>query len=135
AEVTEAEVVAIIDVFRGEGRSFLMPPAGTDLSGETVIDISHESLIRNWDRLQKWVEEEAQSARIYRRLGEAAVLHREGREGLLQDPALQIALDWREKNRPNSSWANRYHPEFDGSIAYLEQSRVTRDAAVSERER
>src|SRR5882724_5138733 len=133
AEVTEAEVVAIIDVFRGEGRSFLMPPAGTDLSGETVIDISHESLIRNWDRLQKWVEEEAQSARIYRRLGEAAVLHREGREGLLQDPALQIALDWREKSRPNAAWAG--HSDFGEAMTFLDASKAARDAAVTERER
>src|SRR5262249_11479847 len=97
-EAAEDEVVAVINVFRQPGRSFLMPAAGAALEGETVIDISHESLIRNWKRLQKWVDEESQSARVYRRLAEAAVLHREGHESLLQDPALQIALDWYEKN-------------------------------------
>src|SRR5712692_9841369 len=130
-----AEVAAVIEVFRGGGRSFLMPPAGVTLDGETVIDISHESLIRNWQRLQTWVNEEAQSARIYRRLAEAAVLHREGSEGLLQDPGLQIALDWRHQNQPTAAWAERYHPEFAESIAYLEQSSIARDAAVAERER
>ena len=70
----------MIEVFRREGRSFLMPPAGVPLKPETVIDISRESLIRNWDRLQEWVDEESQSARIYRRLAEDAVLHREGQE-------------------------------------------------------
>ncbi len=49
---TVAEVVAVIDVFRGAGRSFLMPPAGVALKPETIVDISHESLIRNWDRLR-----------------------------------------------------------------------------------
>src|SRR5205807_1551956 len=55
AEATREEVVEVIEVFRREGRSFLMPPAGVRLADDTVIDISHESLIRNWDRLQTWV--------------------------------------------------------------------------------
>jgi hypothetical protein len=134
-EASEDEVRAIIDVFRAEGRTFLMPPLGTKLTSETVIDISHESLIRNWIRLQKWVDEEAQSARIYRRLAEAAVLHREGSEGLLRDPGLQIALDWFEKNKPNAAWAQRYHPEFDEAKKYLEASCQAREAAELERER
>jgi hypothetical protein len=135
AEATAAEVIAVVDVFRGGGRSFLMPPAGVHLEPDTVIDISHESLIRNWLRLKDWVNEEAQSARIYRRLAEAAVLHREGSEGLLQDPGLQIALDWRQKANPNAAWARRYHPEFDEALRYLDDSRAARDAAVAERER
>ncbi|HEX3559285.1 MAG TPA: penicillin-insensitive murein endopeptidase [Pyrinomonadaceae bacterium] len=134
AGTTQTEAVAVINVFRREGRSFLMPPAGVALDADTVIDISHESLIRNWERLKVWVVEEAQSARIYRRLAEAAVLHREGEEGLLQDPGLQIALDWREKNNPNPAWGRRYHPEFDAAIVYLEESRAARDAAARERE-
>ena len=136
AGATPEEVAAVVEVFRREGRSFLMPPAGTPLTPETVIDISHESLIRNWGRLKEWVVEESQSARTYRRLAEAAVLHREGVEALLQDPALQIALDWFEKSRPNAAWGRRYHPEFETAIAYLEESREARDARLAaERER
>ncbi|HUS12037.1 MAG TPA: hypothetical protein VMZ30_16350 [Pyrinomonadaceae bacterium] len=135
AEAKAEEVIAVVDVFRGGGRSFLMPPAGVALKPDTVIDISHESLIRNWLRLKDWVNEEAQSARIYRRLAEAASLHREGSEGLLQDPGLQIALDWRQKANPNAAWARRYHPEFEQSLRYLDDSRAARDAAVAERER
>lgn len=134
-DATEEEVIAVIDVFRGQGRSFLMPPADIELNSEKVIDISHESLIRNWKRLRVWVNEEAQSAREYRRLAEAAILHREGREGLLQDPALQLALDWYEKNNPNAAWARRYNPEFDVSVAYLKESKKAHDASIAERER
>lgn len=129
------EMIAVIDIFRGDGRSFLMPPVGTALEPETVIDISHESLIRNWQRLKVWVNEEAQSARIYRRVAEAAVLHGEGSEGLMQDPALQFALDWREQSNPNAAWAQRYHPGFEESIVYLDQSASAREAARTERER
>jgi len=138
----EAAVIAVIDVFRREGRSFLMPPPTDALTGapvhlnrESLIDISHESLIRNWERLKKWTEEEAQSARIYKRLAETAMLHHAGEEALLMDPALQGALDWREKNKPNAVWARRYHPEFDTSMRYLDASVAARDAEVKEREK
>ena len=129
------EMTAVIDVFRRGGRSFLMPPAGVPLRGDTVIDISHESLIRNWQRLKAWVNEEAQSARYYRRLAETSVLHREGSEGLMQDPALQIIFDWYQETKPNAAWAERYHPDFDEAVAYLDQSVRARDAALAERER
>ena len=138
AGASVAEVSAVVEVFRGGGRSFLMPPADVVLKPETVIDISHESLIRNWDRLQEWVAEEAHSARIYRRLAEAAVLHRQGSEGLLQDPGLQTALEWRDESESNAAWAARYLPEFDAAMDYLEKSRVARDersAAERDRER
>lgn len=70
--------------------------------------------------------EGVESVTIYRRLAEAAVLHGEGSEGLLQDPALQLALDWRQRFRPNAAWGQRYHPEFGTAMEYLEQSRVAR---------
>ncbi|HEX3184027.1 MAG TPA: hypothetical protein VHQ94_04485 [Pyrinomonadaceae bacterium] len=138
----EATVISVIEVFRGEERSFLMPPPTDALTGarvpltrDSLIDISHESLIRNWERLKTWVDEESQSARIYKRLAETAVLHRAGEEALLMDPALQVALDWREKNRPNAVWARRYHPEFETAMSFLDQSLAARDAETQERQK
>src|SRR5678815_3485460 len=130
-----AEVIAVIDVFRRGGRSFLMPPAGTELHADSVIDISHESLIRNWQRLKDWVNEEAQSVRVYRRVAETAMLHREGGEGLMQDPALAFALDWRDKWQPTPAWGERYHPEFETAMTYLEQSRIARQERVAAEEK
>ena len=128
------EVIAVIDIFRRGGRSFLMPPAGTDLHADSVIDISHESLIRNWQRLKQWVNEEGTSVRVYRRVAETAVLHREGSEGLLQDPALSYALDWAEKSHPNAAWGERYHPEFETAMVYLDQSRLAREEKIAAEE-
>jgi tetratricopeptide (TPR) repeat protein len=122
AEASQAETVAVIDTFRREGRSFLMPQAGTPLEPDTIIDISHESLIRNWERLKAWVQEEAQSARIYRRLAESALLYARGEEGLLAGPFLEIAVDWRKKQRPNRVWAYRYNPEFETAVRFLDSS-------------
>ena len=135
AGASTEQMTAVIDVFRRAGRSFLMPPAGVPLQPATVIDVSHESLIRNWERLKEWVNEEAQSARYYRRLAETAALHRVGNEGLMQDPALQIIYDWYQEARPNAAWAERYNSEFSYAVSYLDSSVHARDAAVAERER
>jgi hypothetical protein len=137
AEITgasEDEVVAVVDTFRRAGRSFLMPPAEVRLDSDSVIDISHESLIRNWERLKKWVDDEAQAARNYRRLAESAVLHREGQEGMLNPVALQNALEWQRRNTPNAAWGARYHPEFDLAMKYLGESKAHREEEAAREE-
>jgi WD40 repeat protein/energy-coupling factor transporter ATP-binding protein EcfA2 len=134
AEASEAEVAAIIEIFRRPGRTFLMPPSEFKLHGGTLIDISHESLIRNWERLRKWVDEEAQSAQIYRRLAETTALYHDGKAGLWRDPDLQIALDWQKHNRPNQVWAQRYAPQFDDTIQFLQKSQAAREAEIAEKE-
>ncbi len=135
ASATPEEVAAVVEVFRRESRSFLMPPAGVPLTPDTVIDISHESLIRNWTRLQAWVRDEAEAARIYRRLAAAAAAHRAGEAGLLDDVTLAWVNRWRERYTPNRAWGVRYDPEFDGAIAYFEESRAEREKERAERER
>ena len=134
-DAPEADIISVIDLFREEGRSFLMPPAGVQIDSESVIDISHESLIRGWDRLKKWVEEESQSARIYKRLAESAALYSEGGERLWGDPALQLALNWKDSHNPNKVWAQRYHPGFDEAMKFLEESRINRDLELAEKVR
>ena len=124
AKADEGQVIAVIDVFRRKGRSFLMPQPQVALNGNSVIDISHESLIRIWRRLKEWVEEEAQSARVYRRLAETAALRDEGKAGLWRDPDLQIALSWCDRVQPNQAWAERYHPRFREAMQFLDTSRT-----------
>ena len=120
----ENKIVAVIDVFRREGRSFLMPPSDVQLSAETLIDISHESLIRIWRRLRQWVGEESRSAGIYQRLAATSALYKKKEAGLWRNPDLQIALAWHNRNHPNAQWAKRYHPGFADAVAFLNRSRV-----------
>ncbi len=120
----EANIIKVLDVFRQEGRSFLMPPSSTPLASDTLIDISHESLIRIWRRLRRWVDEEAQSSTIYRRLSETAVLFNNDQAGLWRDPDLQIALDWRKKNQPNKIWAQRYDSHFSEAMSFANKSKA-----------
>ena len=124
---TPAEVRIVIEAFRQPSCSFLVPPARVRLTADPVIDISHESLMRVWQRLKTWVEEEAQSAQMYRRLAETAALYPE-RAGLWQDPDLQLALDWRNQNQPTEAWAVRYHREFARAIRFLEDSHTASEA-------
>jgi tetratricopeptide (TPR) repeat protein len=135
AEATPAEIIAVIEPFRQHGRSFLMPPASVTLDENSLIDISHESLIRGWTRLRKWVDQEARSANIYRRIADTALLHAEGRAGLWHDPDLALALRWREENRPNATWAQHYHPEFERAMAFIDASKTANEAEIAERER
>ncbi len=132
AEATPAEITQVIDVFRKPSRSFLMPPAEDALEARTMIDISHESLMRVWERLKSWTEQEAQSAHMYCRLAETAVLHDKGKAGLWDDPDLQGAIDWHDNDRPNKDWAQRYDPGFDGAMAFLQKSKEARDTEVAE---
>ena len=122
ADATPAEVISVIEYFRRPGRSFLTPPAGVALSGESMIDISHESLIRGWTRLDEWVNQERESVEVYQRLAETAALNAQGRAGLWSDPDLSYALNWRAKERPNAEWGACYHSGFDVAMNFLERS-------------
>ena len=124
---SQHELRRVIDVFRKPSRSFLMPPIHEPLHEDSVIDISHESLMRMWTRLDNWADEEAESTQIYLRLSETAVLHSEGRAGLWRDPDLQRALEWRQHNNPNKTWASRISPGFDQAMKFLDDSRAASD--------
>lgn len=124
------ELAPVVEVFRDPSRSFLMPPAGTPLTPDTVLDISHESLMRVWDRLRTWGEQEARSAQTYRRLAESARLHAAGEAALLQGPELAAALDWQQKQKPSPAWAVRYSDDFGRAMAYLDASDKQRAEAA-----
>ena len=122
ADAKPEEVVEVIEHFRTPHCSFLTPPIPRILQENTVIDISHESLIRNWQRLHEWVLDESNSAGIYKRLAETAELHAQGKAGYFRSPDLTIALDWQEKNQPKAAWAKRYALNFEEAISFLQDS-------------
>jgi hypothetical protein len=134
AGASQDEVVEVIDAFRESSRSFLMPPMGEALGAETVIDIAHESLMRIWDRLTVWAGEEAQSAQLYRRLAETAALYHAGKAAPWQDPDLQVALEWREREKPIAAWAELYGGGFQQAMDFLAESEAQRDREVQEKE-
>ena len=128
AEASNEEVIEVVEQFRAPGRSFLMPSTNVRLKPDTLIEISHESLMRIWTRLKVWVDEEYESAQMYRRLSDAAAMYQIGRTGLWRPPDLQLALNWQKKQKPTRAWAKRYDEAFERAIVFLDTSRITYEA-------
>ena len=135
ANANANEVKEVIEVFRAPGRSFLMPPSNIPITEESIIDISHESLMRCWTRLINWVEEENQSAEIYLRLCEAANLYELGKGGLWRDPELQLAWKWKEEAKPNTTWASRYNNYFEKAILFLDYCKQQSELELQHKEK
>lgn len=120
---SEAQVISVIDRFRTPGRTFLTPASREPLGSESIIDLSHESLMRLWTRLIAWTEEETRSAEIFRRLSRSAEQHEKGEVSLWRNPELQIGLRWRKESRPTAPWAERYDEGFQRAMRFLDKSR------------
>ncbi len=155
-EAHEEEIFAVVERFRQPGRTFLMPPAFTPrpvlglldftpegreqrqeerasetripLTLDTILDISHESLIRQWDRLKQWEKEEAQSVELYQRLRQTATLWKQGEAGLWGTPDLDVALHWRAQEQPTVVWTERYGGGYTLAMEFLEASEQNRRA-------
>ncbi len=121
ANVDEDRVIRVINKFKSEGGSLLMTQHEKHgrLTSDTIVEISHESLMRIWNRLKTWVDEEAESANQYIRLSDAAERYQLGRSGLWRPPELDLAWIWYEKQKPTSAWAKRYKQEFERTINFL----------------
>jgi energy-coupling factor transporter ATP-binding protein EcfA2 len=123
ADCSEEEVAEVIEKFREPGRSLLTPAFGTPMTSKSMVDISHESLMRIWVRLKNWVDDEAEAVQMYIRLAEAASMYQVGKAGLWRPPDLQLALNWQSKHKPTLVWGQRYHPAFERTLVFLEYSK------------
>lgn len=134
AGASEEEVIYVVDHFRRAGRSFLMPAANIPLHNDSMIELSHESLMRIWSRLETWVDEEFESASMYKRLSEAAAMYQIGKTGLWRPPDLQLALNWQKKQSPTREWGQRYDEAFERAVVFLDTSRITYEAELKNQE-
>lgn len=132
AEVTPKKVLEIVDHFRREGRCFLSLSSEI-VSDDPMIDISHESLIRQWAQLRDWVKSENYSKEQYLELSAAARRHANG-GALYADTALQLALDWWNSREPNQAWSFRYNDEFEAAKEFLTDSKEKHDRDLKARE-
>jgi hypothetical protein len=134
ADADAEEVMSVVEHFRKPGRSFLMPAHYIPLTNDSVIELSHESFMRIWNKLDGWVEEEFESAQMYKRLSDAAAMYQIGKTGLWRPPDLQLALNWQKKQRPTREWAQRYDEAFERAIVFLDTSRITYEAELKNQE-
>ncbi len=134
-QTSEAEVIRVVEIFRRPGRSFLMPPADVPLEEQSIVDLSHESLMRCWSRLVGWTEQEKVSADIYNRLSDAAMWYDEGRAGLWRNPELEVGQKWVHENQPTAAWAQRYNANFVQVMSFLDRSEADRQRLSDEAKR
>ena len=122
--VSAADVAAVAEAFRRPDRCFVTPPVETALGPDTLLDIGHESLIRQWRLLGEWVEEEGRSALMYRRLTQTSQLWKAGDAAPWRNPDLERALRWEQAQHPSPAWAIRYSSaeEFELAMEFLRAS-------------
>lgn len=78
--------------------------------GDGAIELAHESLLREWPRLRRWIEDDREDLRIRRALTLAArEWVRLGRtsDNLYRGTVLAIAREWRARRQPVLSEAER----------------------------
>ena len=138
-----AAVLAVVEAFRGPDCSFLLPESTSALTDRTQIDISHESLIRQWDRLSSWVEIEGAAGTWWRRLVDDAMAWKRlvddkapnADESLLRGVELTQALDLRAAYRPTPAWSGRYGDNFETAERFLERSSEAQSDSEHEQKR
>lgn len=80
----------------------LLTTGNDPTSGDRVVDVSHEALIRGWPRLREWLDEDRTGLRTHRRLTEAAqewARAERDPEALYRGVRLAQASEWAEQNR------------------------------------
>ena len=132
----------MIEAFRAEGVGFLMPPAREALSEDKVIDISHESLIRQWQHFHRWLSEEEADIDELREWQHRAAQNRDAGGGWLDAYDAARAGRWRarieERGYPKAS-LKRYFPSnpvgVEAVFGYIDESarRVREDRESRER--
>ncbi|MBU0765201.1 MAG: hypothetical protein KJ607_10245 [Bacteroidetes bacterium] len=106
----------ILSIFREQGNTFLSPfieegQENKTLSPATVLDITHESLIRNWALLESWAKEEYDNRQVYLDLEKQ--LQRwtdsnKSKDYLLPLGPLSYFEEWYERTQPNKYWLAKY---------------------------
>ena len=125
AGCSDAELFNVIEKFRSSSRSFIAPREDVILNESSVIDIQNDCIIRLWDRLRDWIDNEDSSMKMYLQISEASALYQQGKAGLYRPPDLQLAINWRDQFNPTLSWAVQYNPAFERAMVYLRTSEKT----------
>ena len=114
--ITPEVVSEVLSIYREEGNSFVRPfktadPATHNITGDTVLDITHESLIRNWIKLNTWANKEFEYYSTY--LDFKKQLYRWKNSGkksgfMLPIGPLTYFENWYNNCKPNKAWIKRY---------------------------
>ncbi len=128
----------VLNAFREPGNTFIRPfileenEESQKLLPTQVLDITHESLIRNWQYLGKWAKEEFESYSIF--VDFERQLNRWVKSGksnafLLSIGPLTYFETWYKKAKPNEWWIARYLPgDFERRTKLEKAKEILEDA-------
>lgn len=106
----------IIEAFRRDGVSFVTPYGDRPIADNTVIDISHEALIRCWSKLADpahgWLTHEFNDGLIWRSLLVEAEGFGADRRRVLSPATTAERWKWWQHRHVNAAWAQRYGDSF-----------------------
>ena len=126
AGATPEEVRPILDAFRSPGVSFLAPYAPLPIIDETPLDISHEALIRCWQRIgpgaNSWLQREFRDGLVWRNLLFQAENFADDRSGFLSEATTEARAGWLAER--NEAWSERYGGGWPKVLALVEASRA-----------
>jgi hypothetical protein len=128
-EITTEMVRDVLNIYREQG-NFLKPfvtndPGTLKLSKNTVLDITHESLIRTWDKLKQWVDEEAENWNNYldfKKQVDRWLKNGRKKTYLLGKGPLAFFESWFNMTRPNKFWLMKYDERNINSEEKLKDS-------------
>lgn len=112
ADATVNEIDEVIRLFQADDRNFLIL-SGPIENPDTYIDVSHESLIRQWRTLADWLKEETKSVENYHEILKFEQRWKDRNGELLGDADLSFYFNWWERANPNPGWAERYGKQED----------------------
>jgi WD40 repeat protein/energy-coupling factor transporter ATP-binding protein EcfA2 len=114
----------------------------SDSADEILVDVSHESLIRQWNTAKAWVDAEASKVGTFRDLARAALAwgkRNRSHDFLKRRGELEVLQDWWREEKPNENWARRYAGIDGVTLAddlprVQEYLRVSSDTDLAEQE-
>ena len=129
------QVTDVIDRFRQGDATFLRPLAGRIEPG-TYVDITHESLIRQWKKLRdEWLPEEQLSAKGLLEIAERARNRKGGSGELVAGLDLVRVEAWDRARNKTAAWAEHYvdAQTLNDAFQFVQASRATERRRVLRR--
>ncbi len=143
--ITNATVCGVINVFRTPDNSLIKPfldPERTEtqyLSGDTVLDVTHEALIRNWKMLSEWDVQEAADMKDFYDFNSQMqlwIINDKNPSYLLNSGTYAYFNQWFNRSNPNPYLFVKYdnsklpvrqklknaHYKYENYVDYLETS-------------
>jgi len=132
-DIPYEKVCGILNIFRLTNNNFIRPFIDNEdvetqyLQADTVLDITHEALIRNWELLVFWENEEKENFNDFKDFKiqlQRWINNNKSNEFVLPLGTLVHFENWYEKFKPNKYWIAKYEKSKDDDENSLEAADI-----------